>query len=90
LFCFDIKPGLVFIDGDHRREPVLNYFTTIAEYSDSNTVIIIDDIHHSKEMEEAWEEIIRYENVSFTIDIFRMGMVFFREGMNYKNYIIRY
>jgi len=84
------KPGLVYIDGDHRKEPVINYFSHIAEISDSKTVIIIDDIHYSREMEEAWNEIKKYDKVSLTIDIFRMGIVFFREGISYNNYIIRY
>jgi len=86
----DNKPGLVFIDGNHRKDPVIKYFVKMAEISDSDTVIIIDDINYSKEMEEAWEEIKRYEKVTLTVDIFRMGIVFFREGMNNKNYIIRY
>jgi mRNA degradation ribonuclease J1/J2 len=85
-----VKPGLVFIDGNHRKVPVLNYFTSIAENSDSKTVIIIDDIHYSKEMEEAWEEIRLDDKVSVTIDIYRMGIVFFRRGINRNNYIIRY
>jgi predicted O-methyltransferase YrrM len=84
------KPGLVFIDGNHRKEPVINYFNQIAEISDNKTVIIIDDIYYSREMEEAWNEIKRYEKVSLTVDIFRMGIVFFREGINHNNYIIRY
>ena len=84
------KPGLVFIDGNHRKEPVINYFNQIAEISDNKTVIIIDDIYYSREMEEAWNEIKRYEKVYLTVDIFRMGIVFFREGINHNNYIIRY
>ena len=84
------KPGLVFLDGNHRKEPMINYFNKIAELSDNKTVIIIDDIYYSREMEEAWNEIKRNEKVSLTIDIFRMGIVFFREGINHKNYIIRY
>jgi predicted O-methyltransferase YrrM len=84
------KPGLIFIDGNHRREPVLSYFRKMAEISDSRTVIIIDDISFSKEMAEAWNEIKGFENVTLTVDIFRMGIVFFREGLNHKNYIIRY
>jgi len=85
-----VKPGLVFIDGNHRKEPVLNYFNRIAEISDNKTVIIIDDIYYSKEMEEAWNEIKRYEKVSVTVDIFRMGIVFFRAGIKHNSYIIRY
>jgi predicted O-methyltransferase YrrM len=85
-----VRPGLVFIDGDHRKEPTIRYFSQIAGISDKETVIIIDDIHSSGEMEEAWSVIKDHESVSFTVDIFRMGLVFFREGINRFNYIIRY
>ena len=85
-----ISPGLVFIDGNHRKEPVLRYFTQISGMINKDSVVIIDDIHLSEEMEEAWTEIRKMKNVSFTIDIFRMGIVFFRQGMNHFDYIIRY
>ncbi len=43
-----ISPGLVFIDGNHRKEPVLGYFERIASISDDKTVVIIfDDINYS-------------------------------------------
>ena len=85
-----IKPGLVFIDGDHRKESVLRYFRALSEMGNDKTVIVIDDIHSSKEMGEAWELIMKDLSVSLTIDIFRMGLVFFREGLTPSNYIIRY
>jgi predicted O-methyltransferase YrrM len=85
-----ITPGLVFIDGNHRKESLLKYFRDMAEVSGEGTVIILDDIHTSNEMEEAWCEIKQHKEVSFTIDIFRMGLVFFREGMNHYDYVIRY
>ncbi len=85
-----IKPGLVFIDGNHRRKPLLEYFDTVAEISDPKTVVIIDDINYSKEVNEAWTVIKAHEKVSVTIDIFRMGIVFFRKGIGHKNYVIRY
>ncbi len=83
-------PGIVFIDGNHRKEPVLKYFSEMADISDKNTVIVLDDIHISDEMEEAWEEIKGDGNVSFTIDLYRMGLVFFRKGMSHIDYVIRY
>jgi predicted O-methyltransferase YrrM len=64
-----IKPGLVFIDGDHRKEPLLRYFSMISDISDERTVIVLDDIHQSEEMEEAWTEIGEYSNVSVTIEL---------------------
>lgn len=84
------KPALVFIDGHHRREPVIRYFNRMADLSDSKTVILIDDINYSKEMAEAWDEIKLHRKVSLSIDIFRMGILFFREGINHNNYRIRY
>jgi predicted O-methyltransferase YrrM len=86
----DVKPGLVFIDGNHRKEPVLKYFSQISAVSGNNTVVIIDDIYLSKDMESAWNEIKHSERVTLTIDLFRMGIVFFREGITYQNYTIRY
>ena len=86
----DKKPGMVYIDGNHQKEAVLRYFTAVAEISESNSVIVIDDIYYSRGMEEAWDLIKQFEKVSLTIDIFRMGIVFFREGMSRNNYTIRY
>jgi predicted O-methyltransferase YrrM len=86
----NIKPGLVFIDGDHRKGPLVRYFSRIAEISGGGTVVIIDDINYSKEMGEAWSEIKQNEKVSISIDICRMGIVFFRQGVNHNNYVIRY
>jgi predicted O-methyltransferase YrrM len=85
-----IRPGLVFIDGNHRKRPTVEYFNRMVELSDKNTVIVVDDINYSPEMGEAWKEIKMNEKVSFTVDIFRMGIVFFREGMTRFDYIIRY
>ena len=85
-----MKPGLIFIDGNHRKQPVLSYFNKMVEISGNETVVIIDDIYYSRDMEEAWNEIKRHEKVSMTIDIFRMGIVFFKECITHKDYIIRY
>lgn len=86
----NICPGLVFIDGNHRKEAVIRYFNQIAEMSDNSTVVIIDDINSSNDMEQAWSEIKNHRDVSISIDIFRMGIVFFMKGLNRSSYVIRY
>ncbi|HZL76892.1 MAG TPA: class I SAM-dependent methyltransferase [Bacteroidales bacterium] len=85
-----VKPGLVFIDGDHRREPLLRYFNQIVEISDGSTVIVLDDIHQSREMEEAWNQVKQHKNVTATVDLYRIGLVFLRGGMSRSDYVIRY
>jgi predicted O-methyltransferase YrrM len=90
LLSAGLNPGFVFIDGDHRKKAVTENFSLLAESSGSAAVIAIDDIHDSREMTEAWDEIRHHAKVTATIDIFRMGIVFFREGITRNHYIIRY
>jgi len=85
-----ICPGLIFIDGNHHKEPVIRYFNQVADMSDNKSVVIIDDINSSEEMAEAWTEIKSHRNVTMSVDIFRMGIVFFRKGVNHYNYVVRY
>jgi predicted O-methyltransferase YrrM len=85
-----VKPGMIFIDGNHRKEPVLNYFRMIESVAGNETVFVFDDIYYSDEMYKAWQEIKKQKRVSVTVDLYRMGLVFFREGIAHNDYIIRY
>ena len=68
----------VFIDGNHRKLPTLQYFEQCLAHAHSQTIFIFDDIHWSAEMEEAWAVIKKHPQVTLTIDIFCMGLVFIR------------
>lgn len=70
------KIDLAFIDGNHRKEPTLNYFNQILANCHDDSILIFDDIHWSKEMIEAWKIIKTHSKVQLTIDIYRMGIVF--------------
>jgi predicted O-methyltransferase YrrM len=85
-----IRPGLIFIDGNHRKDPTLKYFSSLIEVIEGEIVMIIDDIHYSKEMSEAWDTIKNSPDVSATIDIFRMGIVFVGKNITRNHYRIRY
>lgn len=85
-----ITPGLVFIDGNHRKEAVLNYVGKMIEIADDRTVIVLDDIYYSKDMVSAWDQVKGNPSVSATVDIGRMGIIFLRKGLMRFNYKIRY
>lgn len=70
------KADLVYIDGNHRLEPTLRYFEQVLHVAGTNTVIILDDIHWSEEMEAAWSQIQSHPRVTVTIDLFFLGYVF--------------
>lgn len=46
----------IFIDGNHRKEPTLRYFSQLIPCVHNNSVMVFDDIHWSKEMEETWKK----------------------------------
>jgi predicted O-methyltransferase YrrM len=82
--------GLIFIDGNHRKEPTINYFSQCLSHATNDSVFIFDDIHWSDEMEEAWEEIKAHPQVTVTIDLFFLGLVFFRKEQAKENFTVRF
>ena len=85
------KIDLVFIDGNHQKIPTINYFNWLLAKSTNESVFIFDDIHWSQEMEEAWKEIQQHPNVSLTVDLFFIGLVFFNNAFKVKqHFVIRY
>jgi predicted O-methyltransferase YrrM len=82
---------LAFIDGNHRKEPTLRYFNQLMQKTSANTILIFDDIHWSKEMEQAWQEIKNHPDVLLTIDLFFIGLVFFNPAFKVKqHFVIRF
>ena len=80
-----------FIDGNHRKEPTLTYFKWLLEHSNDYTIMVFDDIHWSKEMEEAWDMVKQHSAVTLSIDLFFIGVVFFRKEFKVKQHFsIRY
>lgn len=80
-----------FIDGNHRKDPTLNYFYELLKITERTTILVFDDIHWSREMEAAWEEIKAHPSVTLTIDLFFIGLVFFRMEQKVKqDFVIRF
>ena len=79
-----------FVDGNHKKEATINYFKQLKRCVHNNSVIVFDDIHWSDEMEEAWNFIKADNDVRISIDIFFMGLVFFRKESSKQNFIINF
>jgi predicted O-methyltransferase YrrM len=80
----------VFFDGNHRYEPTLRYFEQCLAKAHDNSVFVLDDIHWSAEMERAWEAIKAHPSVTVTIDLFYVGLVFFRKKQRREDFWLRY
>ncbi|AKD54297.1 O-methyltransferase [Spirosoma radiotolerans] len=80
----------VFFDANHRYEPTVRYFETCLAKIHNDTVFVFDDIHWSDEMEQAWGYIKAHPAVSVTVDLFWVGLVFFRREQPKQDFILRF
>lgn len=85
------KLDMAFIDGNHRKEPTLRYFSQCLTKAHNDTILIFDDIHWTEDMEETWETIKANSAVTLTIDLFFLGLVFLKKEFKEKqHFVLRY
>ena len=77
-------------DGNHQKEATLRYFNWTLNHAGPNSLMIIDDIHWSPGMEEAWESIIQHPDVSLSLDLFFLGLIFFKQSRAKEHFKIRF
>jgi predicted O-methyltransferase YrrM len=83
------RVDMAFVDANHIYEASMKYFDVLAEKVHEKSVVVMDDIHHSEEMEKAWKEICADKRVTSTIDLYQMGLVFFDKHYWKRNYRMR-
>lgn len=89
----DTIPSLdwVFIDGNHRAAPTMAYFDACLPKVHEDTVLVFDDIHWTEDMEKAWDYIKSHPQVTTTIDLFFIGLVFFKKDIKMQqHYTLKY
>jgi len=80
----------VYFDGNHRLSPTLDYFEKCLARHHENSVFVFDDIYWSREMKKAWQQIKSHPSVTISIDLFSIGIIFFRKGMPKQDFVLRY
>ncbi|TCK82880.1 O-methyltransferase [Albibacterium bauzanense] len=80
----------LFIDGNHRKDATLKYFYDCLPKVHAGSILIFDDIYWSEGMKEAWQEIKNHPQVTVTIDLFYIGLVFFKPDQVKENFKVRF
>ncbi|MCX2482245.1 O-methyltransferase [Pedobacter sp. MR2016-24] len=80
----------VYIDGNHRKDATINYFKWCLPKVHEHSLLIFDDIYWSKGMKEAWEEIKSHPDVTVTVDLFWIGLVYFKKGQVKEHFKIKF
>jgi predicted O-methyltransferase YrrM len=80
----------IFLDGNHHAAALLDYYNALKKHISQKTIIMIDDIYWSKDMQEGWTELISLPEVTQSVDCFRFGLLFFNPDFIAKeNHLIR-
>ncbi|OPZ98687.1 MAG: hypothetical protein BWY70_01162 [Bacteroidetes bacterium ADurb.Bin408] len=84
------KADFIYFDGNHFKEPTLRYFNMALPYAHNDSIFIFDDIHWSYEMEAAWDEIRKHPQVTVAIDLFYVGILFFRKELSPQTFVLKF
>ncbi len=82
--------GVVYFSNMFFGKELVELFLECLPFVDENSVFIFSRIHTSKLMENAWNEIIRNENISLSLDIFHFGIVFFKKNIAKQHFNLKY
>jgi hypothetical protein len=52
-------------------------------------MLIFDDIYWSEGMKQAWAQIKAHPQVTVTVDLFWIGLVFFKAGQAKEDFLIK-
>lgn len=77
-----------FIDATHTYEATLSYFRQIVTKVKPESILIIGDIHWSKDMNHAWETIKSHPSVRLSLDYYECGVLFFDFPGQKSEYIL--
>lgn len=86
------QPSLdfVYIDGNHRKDATINYFKWCLPKVTEDSLLIFDDIYWSEGMKEAWAEIKNHPDVTVTVDLFWIGLVYFKKGQAKEHFKLKF
>jgi predicted O-methyltransferase YrrM len=82
------KVDFALIDANHTYSGTIDAYRQIKSKLRSTSILAIGDIHWSSDMETAWKEIIRYEEVKLSLDFLECGIIFFDAPIQKENYIL--
>jgi predicted O-methyltransferase YrrM len=82
---------LAIVDANHRYLPTMENFHLLNESRKGRRAcIVFDDIYWSREMKKAWLEIQAHPDVDVSLDLFHLGIIFFRPESSRENFKLRW
>lgn len=79
-----------YLDANHQYAPTLKYYEWLQAKSSRDSIFVLDDIYWSPGMEKAWQLIRQKAEVSLSLDLFELGILFFRELQVKQHHCLMY
>ena len=80
---------LAYVDANHTFEATMRYVHFLLPRMNEKGVIVIDDIHHSEQMEQAWAALKDDARVTTSMDLYHVGLLFVDPHYLKRHYRIR-
>ncbi len=80
----------VYLNVSSTKEPILNYFNLYLPKLNEHSVLIIDDIYRNEDIKAAWAVIKNHPKVTVTIDLFWLGLVYFKKGQAKEHFKLKF
>lgn len=81
------KIDFVLMDANHLYDPTMRYYQLLTKRLYEKSVVVIDDIHRSPQMQKAWNEIKSDVLVYGSVDLYRCGILFFDPMLRKQHFI---
>ena len=67
---------VAYVDANHTYEATMRYVHFILPRMTEKGIIVLDDIHYSAQMEQAWNELKNDARVTTSMDLYHIGILF--------------
>lgn len=80
---------VAYVDANHTFEATTRYVDFLLPRMNEKGVVVIDDIHHSEQMELAWNTLKNDKRVTTSMDLYYVGLLFVDPHYLKRHYRIR-
>lgn len=87
--CTDLNDSADFMIIRHGVDAQAEFILLLQKVR-PDTVLIVEGIYRDKKIKDSWKAIKTNPKVSVSIDLFDLGLVFFREGQAKEDFKIRF
>lgn len=85
------KLDIAMVNVELSYDGLIALFNQLVGKAHPGSMIVLSHINLNDEIERAWEQIKQHEAVTLTVDLFHLGLIFFRkENIIKENFIIRF